>query len=283
MLQQPFVTDKAALMQEYDNTGRILECLENTEWRRAVAVVRHQLMQMHDLQGTLANLRQRTVLEEIELFEIKNLAFLCMETVKAATTMGIEGILAIPDLKAVFGLLDPDGTGIPTFYIYDSYDDALPELRRQLKAKQTLLDNCGGSIDEKAELQRQVNALFEQQNEIQQRVVADLSQRLTAYCDALTEAFGRMDCHQGYLVRGIFPVIGHVDVAQQGNVFQELVQRHCRQRGFIHLRHVGYRPLGQHVFDVRGMAVFDERADAVEEFFDVGRARLAFDRVVFLE
>ena len=49
MLQQPFVTDKAALMQEYDNTGRILECLENTEWRRAVAVVRHQLMQMHDL------------------------------------------------------------------------------------------------------------------------------------------------------------------------------------------------------------------------------------------
>ena len=208
MLQQPFVTDKAALMQEYDNTGRILECLENTEWRRAVAVVRHQLMQMHDLQGTLANLRQRTVLEEIELFEIKNLAFLCMETVKAAATMGIEGILAIADLKAVFRLLDPDGTGIPTFYIYDSYDDALPELRRQLKAKQTLLDNSGGSIDEKAELQRQVNALFEQQNEIQQRVVADLSQRLTAYCDALTEAFGRMAYTDFLFAKATLPKAG---------------------------------------------------------------------------
>ena len=233
MLQQPFVTDKAALMQEYDNTGRILECLENTEWRRAVAVVRHQLMQMHDLQGTLANLRQRTVLEEIELFEIKNLAFLCMETVKAAATMGIEGILAIPDLKAVFGLLDPDGTGIPTFYIYDSYDDALPELRRQLKAKQTLLDNSGGSIDEKAELQRQVNALFEQQNEIQQRVVADLSQRLTAYCEALTEAFGRM-AYTDFLFAKATLAQGwklcRPQIADSGSTFTSLWNPRLRQR-----------------------------------------------------
>ena len=233
MLQQPFVTDKAALMQEYDNTGRILECLENTEWRRAVAVVRHQLMQMHDLQGTLANLRQRTVLEEIELFEIKNLAFLCMETVKAAATMGIEGILAIPDLKAVFGLLDPDGTSIPTFYIYDSYDDALPELRRQLKAKQTLLDNCGGSIDEKAELQRQVNALFEQQNEIQQRVVADLSQRLTAYCEALTEAFDRMAYTDFLFAKATLAQswkLCRPQIADSGSTFASLWNPRLRQR-----------------------------------------------------
>lgn len=192
MLQQPFVTDKAALLQEYDNVGRIMSCLECTEWRREVAVVRHQLMQMHDLQGTLANLRQQTVLEEIELFEVKTLAFLCMETAKAAAEMGVDDILGIPDLAAVFALLDPDGTRIPAFYIYDSYHPDLPELRKQLKAKQSLLDNSTGTIDEKADLQRQINSLFEQQNYIQQQVIAQLSERLSGYCDLLCEAFERM-------------------------------------------------------------------------------------------
>lgn len=192
MLQQPFVTDKTALMEEYDNTQRIAECLQDTGNNRPVAVIRHQLMQMHDLLGTLSSLRQRTVLEEIELFEIKNLAFLCMETAKAATTLGINDILCIPDLKGVFDLLDPDGSGIPTFYIYDSYHPELPELRKQLKAKQTLLDNSNGTIDEKAALQRLINDLFEKQNEIQQQVVADLSERLYAHCGALGEAFERM-------------------------------------------------------------------------------------------
>ena len=121
MLMQPLVTDAVELEREYDNTGRVIGCLERAECKREVAVVRHQLMQMHDLQGSLANLSQRMVMEEIELFEIKNFAFLCMQTSAAAATLGIDDITALPDLDGVFSLLDPDGTRIPNFYIYDSY------------------------------------------------------------------------------------------------------------------------------------------------------------------
>ena len=192
MLQQPLLADARLLAAEYDRVERVAVCLRRDECNRAVAVVRHQLMQMHDLQGSLQNLRQRMVMEEIELFEIKNFAFLCLETVKAAETLEISDFLAIPDTSAVFALLDPDNTHIPNFYIYDSYHPDLPELRRQLKAAQTLLDSCKGSDEERAALQRQVNDLFERQDTIQREVVASLSEKLHDYYSPLQEAFDRM-------------------------------------------------------------------------------------------
>ena len=192
MLQQPFVTDKAVLEREYDCTERVIGCLCREECNRAVAVIRHQLMQMHDIQGSLANLQQRTVMEEIELFEIKSFTFLAMETAKAAAEIGIGDILAIPDVGDVFSILDPDNTRIPNFYIYDSYHPELGGIRRQLKAKQTLLDSCKGSDDERAALQREVNDLFEQQNAVQQQVVAQLSEQLYGHWQPLQDAFDRM-------------------------------------------------------------------------------------------
>ncbi len=192
MLAQPFFTDAAVLEREYDSTERVVGCLQRTECSHAVAVIRHQLMQMHDLQGSLANLSQRMTMEEIELFEIKNFAFLCMETAKAAATLGIDDIVALPDLHAVFDLLDPDKTQIPNFYIYDSYHPDLGPLRRELKARQALLDGWKGSDDERANLQREVNDLFERQNTIQQQVVTRLSDQLHDFCTPLQLAFDRM-------------------------------------------------------------------------------------------
>lgn len=192
MLQQTFVSDPAMLNSEYDNIGHVIRCLEDPGSAKAVSTIRHQLMQMHDLQGSLANLHQHIVLEEIELFEIKNLSFLCMETVKAARTINIDSILGIPDLGDVFALLDPDNTHIANFYIYDSYHPDLPQIRKQLKAKQSLLDNSNDSVDSKAELQRQINELYEQQNLVQQTVMASLTDKLYDLRQQLSSAHDSM-------------------------------------------------------------------------------------------
>ena len=189
MLQQPFLTDIASLNREYEYTAQVIECLKDDSLIRPVATIRHQLMQIHELQGTLQNLQHRMVLEEIELFEIKHFAFLCMETVKAAEKLDIVDILLIPDLREVFSLLDPDQTNIPNFYIYDSYHADLPDLRRQLKAKQTLLENSNASADENAPLQREINDLFEKQNILQQSVINDLSVKMYDYLPLLSKAY----------------------------------------------------------------------------------------------
>ncbi len=192
MLQQPFLKEPQLLEQEYDNMDCIIRLLNDESCRHDIDVIRHQLMQMHDIQGSLLNLAHHMVLEEIELFEIKSFAFLCIEARHSACTLHIDPILNLPDLGEVFQLLDPDNTRIPNFYIYDSYHPDLPELRRALKAKQTLLENSKASVAENAPLQREINELFEQQNKIQQEVITSLSNHLAAFQPTLQQALDNM-------------------------------------------------------------------------------------------
>lgn len=192
LLQQPWLTEVAALELEYDNIAQVVALLQNTEYDRQVAVVRHQLMQMHDLQGTLLSLQNGITIEEIELFEIKCFAFLCMETNKAAATMGIAQLLDIPDMTEVFSLLDPDKTGIANFYIYDSYHPDLPEIRRKLKAIQTLLENQPVESPDRIKLQEDFNQTFEQQGSIEQKVISQLSQKLHTQYQLLQKAIDQM-------------------------------------------------------------------------------------------
>lgn len=193
MLAQEFLTDADLLNAELDRVGRIESCLS----LQPVSHLRHQLMQMHDLQGTLNNLRQHICLEEIELFEIKSFSLLCIETMRAATEMGVADILAIPDMREVFTLLDPDGTGLPNFYVYDSYHPDLAGLRRNLKALQTKqqgssLHSTEHTKDDALALQRAINDLFDRQNQIQQQVIAQLSDKLVSYQSLLQQAHDRM-------------------------------------------------------------------------------------------
>ena len=192
MLGQDFITDAVTLDAELDRVAIILERLSDETFKRPVMHLRHQLMQMHDLQGTLNNLRQHVSLEELELFEIKSFALLCMETMRAAAEMRISNVLAIPDTQEVFALLDPDGTGLPNFYVYDSYHPDLGGLRRELKALQTKLDSGHCEGEEPLDLQRRINDLFDRQNQIQQQVIAQLSDKLAAFQPMLQEAHDRM-------------------------------------------------------------------------------------------
>lgn len=201
MLQQEFMVDASGLDAEFDRVDRIVTCLTeaatNQTISKAINHLRHQLMQMHDLQGTLNNLRQHIRLEEIELFEIKSFALLCIETMRAASEMGVADILAIPDTREVFALLDPDGTGLPNFYVYDSYHPDLGGLRRELKALQTKQQGSALRLseqmnDEALDLQRSINDLFDRQNQIQQQVIAQLSDNLAAHQAILQQAHDRM-------------------------------------------------------------------------------------------
>ncbi|MBQ9586885.1 MAG: hypothetical protein IJR26_03360 [Bacteroidales bacterium] len=192
MLRQPFINDRRLLEAEYSNVSHILALLQEAQQSRPIAVVRHQLMQMHDIQGTINNLANSITIEEIELFEVKIFAHLCLTTRKAASQLDISDILNIPDLQQVFSILDPDNTGIPNFYIYDSYHPALPELRKELRATQTKLEVLPDDDPSRAEQQMLFNQLFEQQNAIQQEVMEQLSERLKPHAGILQKAIEQM-------------------------------------------------------------------------------------------
>ena len=192
MLQQSLMTDPIEMEAEYRRIATVIKLLADENCNRHIAAIRHQLMQTHDLQGSLNSLHHRQTLDEIELFEIKNFAFLCMETVKAATALGIGSLLAIPDLSSVFDLLDPDNTGIPNFYFYDSYHPELAALRQQIKARRTLLDNKAPDDADIGRLQSEIGDLIERQNVVSREVAVQLSEQLTIHADTLQQAFDRM-------------------------------------------------------------------------------------------
>lgn len=172
MLEQPWMTCPSDLDREQQAVSLMREALGSPSLVRPVNQLRHVLMQLHDLHTTLSGLGNHALLDEVELFEVKNLAYLCGSGRQALTELNLHRTFALPDLRQVFDLLDPDGTGVPNFYIYDSYDPRLTPLRNQMQR---------ATDEEKAEL-------LAQQDAVQHEVIVRLCDCLYPYSTPLTQA-----------------------------------------------------------------------------------------------
>ncbi len=174
MLDEEYIADPASLEARWALVQKTLDAVANPANSRPVNDLRHCLMQLHDLQGTIGALAGHQVLNEVEFFEIKLLAHLNGKASVALAALGLAEDLPLPSLDDVSVLLDPDATGVVHFYIYDSYDSRLPELRRELKALQEHDGNPQRIAD-----------LLALQNDIQQQVCVRLSDALALRRDAL--------------------------------------------------------------------------------------------------
>lgn len=175
-----FATDAAVLQRRWDDTQTLLDVLKQDCNANAVNDLKHSLMQVRDISTTLRNCENGVVLDDIQLFEVKNFSILCTRIRKQVAVLKLDRIVEIGDFSDIVKLLDPDGTGVPHFYVYDSYDSRLPQIRRELRALQA--KNDGESRNPHlAELWR-LNA------EIENGVRANLSETLRASAAQLVEA-----------------------------------------------------------------------------------------------
>ena len=181
MLDTVFSTDSAWLEAEWERTEMAIDAVKKYKYKKPYIDLRHCLMCLHDLHGTLASLASHTPLDEVELFEVKNLAQLSRTAMGAIEGLGLAEMIHLPCTDEVFNLLDPDRTGIANFYIYDSYDLRLAPLRRELNALQTS-DGDPARISE----------LLAMQNEIQTEVCRHLSDELIRWHDTLTTALEQL-------------------------------------------------------------------------------------------
>ena len=181
MLETDFMTQADALEAEWKRLDVVDRTIRTRGSSRPYIDLRHCLMQVHDLQGTLAALSVHTPLNEVELFEIKNLANLAGKARTALAELGLDGVLPMPDLDEVFAMLDPDRTGVVNFYIYDSYDPRLAPLRRELKALQ---EHDGDAA--------RIGTLLAEQDDIQKEVCSLLSDMLARYSQPLATALEQM-------------------------------------------------------------------------------------------
>ncbi len=176
MMEQQWISNPDGLQREKEAVSAMLNTLSLADASQAVNTLRHQLMQLHDLHTTIQSLQSHIVLDEVELFELKNLSYIANIARHALEQLNLLTLFPIPDVQEVFHILDPDNTGIPNFYIYDSYDNRLAPLRKQLKQAEE---------SEKA-------ALIDLQNQYQHQVIDRLCDMLHPYAAKLSEVLETM-------------------------------------------------------------------------------------------
>lgn len=201
LMEQPWLRDSKELQQEWDNTATVVAAFANAENKRQVTELRHQMMELQDLRGTLRNLQSHVVIDEIELFQIKQFAFHTMRAQKAAMAMNINDVLDLPDLSPIFSRLDPDHTGVPTFYIYDSYHPGLAPLRKLLREKQNALAKLEATGEARLteeqraawqQLHDEISNLLICQDKIQDEVLQKVAQQLFELSNLLAKGMKQM-------------------------------------------------------------------------------------------
>ncbi len=179
ILDTEMPTDAKEIQTNYQILKEFYDVVNVKENQNQINNLQFKLCNLKEIGGTITHLRNKYVLDDIELFEVKHLAMLAGETQVVMDNLQLGESIFIPNLEEVVSILDPDGMKIASFYIYDSYSEKLSELRRKMKAKD--------DFDE---------ALFSEATAIEDEIRAKLSMQLSKYADefeAAQKALGFID------------------------------------------------------------------------------------------
>ncbi len=139
------ITNKE-IIQSYSQLRKVFNFIfDSPKDEKVISSLRLLLGRLKDIRGTIKRLAEGYTADDIELFEIKNLAIITSKVAEILSTE-VKSMLDIPDLKDIILLLDPEKTGTLSFYIYDIYDSKLAELRKKAqnesKYQDELLYQC---------------------------------------------------------------------------------------------------------------------------------------------
>ena len=171
ILDTEMPTDAKEIQTNYQILKQFYDVVNVKENQNQINNLQFKLCNLKEIGGTITHLRNKYVLDDIELFEVKHLAMLAGETQVVMNNLQLGESIFIPNLEEVVSILDPDGMKIASFYIYDSYSPRLMELRRMMKAKD--------DFDE---------VLFSEATSIEDEIRAKLSMQISKYADELEAA-----------------------------------------------------------------------------------------------
>lgn len=136
---KPFKRGQEGLLEEeLDRIENIISSMDEKKYKD-MALIMHCIK---EIRGSIKRAAQGFVLDEVELFEIKNFILSIRDLYELQ--MDIEGI---PDSLRLFRAvdiekaLDPENLGSRTFYVYDSYSENLREIRIKKRELQREFDS----------------------------------------------------------------------------------------------------------------------------------------------
>ena len=170
LLDSPMMTSDGEIAASYAVLHRFADFIDWVD-NIHINTLSNKLCGLKDIRTTIKNLKHSSVLDDIELFEVKHLAILATDVKKLLDQHQMDGVVEIPALDEVITILDPDGMEIATFYIYDSYCAQLKDLRSQMRQHPDQQDD-----------------LLLQASELEEGVRRDLSTQLAPFATAIEQA-----------------------------------------------------------------------------------------------
>lgn len=121
------------LRHELEKLESLIEIIKDTKIRKDMNNI---LSRIKDLRTSITRAIDRFILTEVELFEIKNFLFLLRDLSELMNKYNIPIYkdTKISPVKSLEERLDPENTGISTFYIYDKYSEKLKQIREDKRA-----------------------------------------------------------------------------------------------------------------------------------------------------
>jgi len=171
LLDTEMPKDILSIENNYKILKEFYDVVKEQKNQSQINSLQFKLCNLKEIQGTINHLKNKYVLDDIELFEVKHLAMLSLDIQQIMNKLQLNDMIFIPNLEEVVSILDPDGMKIASFYIYDSYSGKLSELRRKMKVKE--------DFDE---------ALFNEASGIEDEIRAKISMQLSKYADELEAA-----------------------------------------------------------------------------------------------
>jgi hypothetical protein len=173
LLDRVWLEDAKQIKAELERVEKMVRVVRDSRNQVVLERLKVKLSQVKDIRGTVKRLKEPVVLDDLELFELKNLAFVAEDIREIIKDYPV---VDIPCLGNLVDLLDPEQNRIPHFYIYDSYSEKLSALRAEIKQKKR-----------EGREEREIENLYFQSLEEEDRVRAELTLQIRMLREEIAE------------------------------------------------------------------------------------------------
>ncbi|MBE6343838.1 MAG: hypothetical protein E7065_10695 [Lentimicrobiaceae bacterium] len=215
LLESTMMHDRESIEKSYSVLKEFYNVVENDDNKNAIQTLQFKLCKLKDINNTISRLSSSTVIDDIELYEVKSLALFSADVKNILEKLNLINVIEIPTLDDVVNILDPDGLRIATFYIYDSYSEELAVLRKKLKEKDFYQEE-----------------IYNKVMEVEDAIRAKLSEALKPFVHDLCEALNALADVDLNLAKALqmkelglcFPTISNDNVATYKGIFHPEVK-----------------------------------------------------------
>lgn len=225
MLAQKFFTKEFELKMELETVDELIKCCKHDGNSKQISLLQTKLSQLNDIHQSIINLTDSQTLDDVELFEIKNFCMVGQSIFRLLDEIEFD-ILPFFELNEVIEILDPEKSGIQSFYIYSAYDSDLARLRKEYEIAKQQGD------DENAEKIRR------QCIDIEDKIRARLSHQLKPSARKLDADYNQLAYFDCLLAKAILAIdlnLTKPEIADEKTVikgaFNPLVKRLLNDKG----------------------------------------------------